>query len=188
MRGRGLTSQNLLFLDLPFKEKWLSWAVFFFSRPTFILTSRFSGLMSRWMTFLEWQYCKASANWAMYCKRMRLTLLWIHYMYCTVQQSNEFCFLYLYIVIFTQENKLWQCINKRAIVGVTVLTCATFTEIKRTINIFKEHSAMDKLRWYMVSNIRCVVWHTRALIIYSQWLSACLQIVSLSAGVCTVLL
>ena len=36
--------------------------------------SRFSGLMSRWMTFLEWQYMSASDNWNMYCNTDRQTL------------------------------------------------------------------------------------------------------------------
>ena len=36
----------------------------FSSPPT--PSNRFSGLMSRWMTFFEWQYIKASVSWNIY--------------------------------------------------------------------------------------------------------------------------
>ena len=36
-------------------------------RSPLMPSNRFSGLISLWITFLEWQYCSASANWPMYC-------------------------------------------------------------------------------------------------------------------------
>lgn len=35
---------------------------------TLMLTRRFSGLMSRWITFFEWQQSRASASCAIYCR------------------------------------------------------------------------------------------------------------------------
>lgn len=43
-----------------------------FSSPL-IPSSRFSGLMSLWITFLEWQYCRASASWYTYCNQSNTT-------------------------------------------------------------------------------------------------------------------
>ena len=40
-----------------------------FSSP-FMPSSRFSGLMSRWMTCFEWQYTRARASDAMYLRRV----------------------------------------------------------------------------------------------------------------------
>ena len=55
-------------------------------------SSRFSGLMSRWMTCFAWQYSSARASDAMYLQHDETSILY-YTLSCTVQELTVQCHL-----------------------------------------------------------------------------------------------
>ena len=93
-------------------------------------SSRFSGLMSRWMTCFAWQYSSARASDAMYLQHDKTPIL--HYnLSCTVQESTVRCYL--------------QCTSQHKVLKLPCEQCSSAQHMTGSVPPCREHQQLGAL-------------------------------------------